>query len=521
MTSFAPDVFVPSSPDVASETATPAASVVLPGPGDVVSGKYRIERVVGEGGMGVVYAAQHLLLDQRVALKVLLVDPIQGAEGAERFVREAQAAARLHSEHLVRVVDAGTVETGAPFLVMEYLEGRDLAEVLRTDGPLRATDVADYILQALAALAKAHAAGIVHRDVKPANLFLSVRDDGSTILKVLDFGISKQRSRKPQWKELTGKTILGTPNYMSPEQLRSSKNVDARADIWSVGVVMYELLCGRPPFDGDEPGEIFSAILETTPESPQAHRPDLTAAWVDVIGKCLERSVDARFQSVMALAAALAPLGSQRWSHLLGEIEGTLAVAVQPLPDMALIEAADEAARSSMRPPRRSPVPDAILRFTRRVRTLAGGTDKTLSADIAAVHGEAPLRRPRIVAALVALAAVLLLALFSFGRHASTATGAQPHVAVAPTSEIVVAPSRSTVDPPAEVVTAAPSLSAVVLAPASAGPPEMPSAPLPLAPDEPLRSPKTPGTFRTLKAGSVPKAGSQPLARPKFLQSWK
>ena len=192
----------------------------MPRPNDLVAGKYCIERVVAEGGMGVVYAAQHLALDQRVALKVLLFDALQAHELVERFVREARAAARLRSEHVVRVTDAGALESGAPFLVMEYLQGCDLAELLRLEGPLPPADVADYALQVLAALAQAHAASIIHRDLKPANLFLSVRDDGSNILKVLDFGISKQTSQKLQWKELTGKAVLGTPNYMSPEQLR-------------------------------------------------------------------------------------------------------------------------------------------------------------------------------------------------------------------------------------------------------------------------------------------------------------
>src|ERR1700690_1764054 len=298
---------------------------VLPVEGGVVAGKYRIEKVVGEGGMGIVYAAHHLVLDQRVALKLLLVDSPSGAETVERFVREAQAAARLRSEHVVRVTDAGTLDSGLPFLVMEYLQGCDLAELADLDGPLQPADMADYLLQVLAALAQAHTAGIVHRDLKPANLFLALRDDGSNIIKILDFGISKQRSERTRWKELTGKAVLGTPAYMSPEQLRSSKTVDARADMWSLGVVMYELLSGKLPFDGEGPGEIFAAILEKTPTSLRTHRPDLHPAWDEIVMRCLQRAPDARFADVGEMARALGPLGSGRWAQTVPAIERVLA----------------------------------------------------------------------------------------------------------------------------------------------------------------------------------------------------
>ena len=237
---------------------------VLPKPGDVVAGKYRIER--------------------RVALKVLLVDAMRGDETVERFVREAQAAARLDSEHVVRVMDAGSLENGLPFFVMEHLEGYDLDEMLTLEGPIEPTMLVDYTLQVLAALAQAHAAGIVHRDLKPANLFLAVTDDGRDIIKVLDFGISKQDSDRAHWKQLTGQGILGTPSYMSPEQLRSSKSVDARADIWSLGVCLYQLATGTLPFDGDGPGEIFTAILEENPILLRKRRPDVPQGLEDIGG---------------------------------------------------------------------------------------------------------------------------------------------------------------------------------------------------------------------------------------------
>ncbi|MGD0674718.1 MAG: serine/threonine-protein kinase, partial [Polyangiaceae bacterium] len=379
----------------AGEGRAGPGSGVLPQPGDVIAGKYRIESVVGEGGMGVVYAAHHMVLDQRVALKLLLVDAVGGDETVERFVREAQAAARLRSEHVVRVTDAGALDHGLPFLVMEFLQGCDLAELLRLEGPLSPTDCADYMLQSLAALAQAHAAGIVHRDLKPANLFLACRDDGSNILKVLDFGISKQQSSRAQWKELTGKAVLGTPAYMSPEQLRSSKNVDARADVWSLGVVVYELLAGRLPFDGDGPGETFAAVLETTPEPLRSHRPELSAEWEGLVLRCLSRDPAMRFQNVAELAHVLIPLSSGRWAHLLPVIEKALA---KPGPHpmsttgSALVQAAVAAAITSLPPP----MPATSAASAPRA-TLA--TDRTLFAEVVPVGDFAPRRRVQMAVA--------------------------------------------------------------------------------------------------------------------------
>jgi serine/threonine-protein kinase len=328
------------------------AAPVLPKPGDLVAGKYRIEKVVGEGGMGVVYAAHHLVLEQRVALKVLLVGATRADDVIERFVREAQAAARLQSEHVVRVMDAGALENELPFFVMEHLEGRDLADMLKTDGPFGVEVLADYALQVLAALAQAHAAGIIHRDIKPANFFLAAVEHDRKIIKILDFGISKQESDRAQWKELTGQSILGTPAYMSPEQLRCSKNVDAGADIWSLGVALYELATGVRPFDGDAPGEIFAAILEKTPAPVRSHRPELPEAFEEVLRRCLQRDRALRFGNVLAMAEAIAPLGSGKWSHLLQGIERALASSKRfTVSNEALVNAAVRIARSTRPPP--------------------------------------------------------------------------------------------------------------------------------------------------------------------------
>ena len=228
----------------------------LPQPGDVLAGKYRVERVLGSGGMGVVVAAMHLTLQERVALKFLLPEGAKKEETVTRFLREARAAAKIKSEHVARVSDVGTLESGAPYLVMEYLDGSDLSALLRRDGPLPPRDAVEYVLQACEALAEAHAVGIVHRDLKPANLFLARHAGGAPRIKVLDFGISKLTARDPSMPPddpsmTRTRAWLGSPLYMSPEQMRSARDVDTRTDIWALGVILYELLSGKPPFDGE------------------------------------------------------------------------------------------------------------------------------------------------------------------------------------------------------------------------------------------------------------------------------
>jgi serine/threonine-protein kinase len=408
---------------------------ILPKAGDIVAGKYRIEKVVGEGGMGVVFAAHHLTLDQRVAVKVLLVDAAQGEEVVERFVREAQAAARVQSDHVVRIMDAGSLDNGLPFLVMERLEGCDLEDLLSLRGPLPLTDVCDYVLQVLAALGKAHAAGIVHRDLKPANLFLHTCDEGTSLVKVLDFGISKQASERVRWKELTGQACLGTPPYMSPEQLRSSKNVDARADLWSLGVVMYELLTGKLPFDGDGPGEIFAAILEKNPLPLTSHRTDVPDALSAIVTRALQRLPDARFAHAGEFAVALAPFGSGRWSHLVAETDQS-AGRVRRATNSALVAAAMAAAQTSFPPPM--------------------ATDTTLAVDLALtptelylptglLHPARPRRptRSRLKFALALASAPTLVFLAMLGRTPAHARTPQIAAAAAPLSSATAEPVLS------------------------------------------------------------------------------
>ena len=216
--------------------------------GDVLAGKYRVERVLGAGGMGVVVAARHLQLDQLVALKFVLPSALDEASAAERFLREARAAVRLKSEHVAKVLDVGTLDTGAPYMVMEYLEGDTLAEVIQRDSPLPVDVACDYMIQACEAMAEAHSLGIIHRDIKPQNLFLTKGVGGKPLVKVLDFGISKMKQPEGAMNLTQTATVMGSPLYMAPEQMRSARNVDGRSDIWALGVVLYELPDQIAPF---------------------------------------------------------------------------------------------------------------------------------------------------------------------------------------------------------------------------------------------------------------------------------
>ncbi len=287
----------------------------LPKPGETLAGKYRIERIIGKGGMGAVLAAHHLLLDQRIAIKFLLGEIAQNDEARRRFTNEGKNAFKIKSEHVCSIFDIGE-EKGMPYMVMEFLDGEDLSQMLEKTGALPVEEAVDYVLQGLEAIAQAHALGIVHRDLKPANLFLHKRTDGSHIVKVLDFGIAKASNPFGETggnHNLTStKSMLGSPLYMSPEQLRSAKNVDARADIWALGVILYELLTGTVPFNGETLGELFIAILEQPPMPVSHKRPDVPQILSDAIMRCLTRQVDARFNNVAELAQAIAPCAPAR-----------------------------------------------------------------------------------------------------------------------------------------------------------------------------------------------------------------
>jgi eukaryotic-like serine/threonine-protein kinase len=277
--------------------------------GDLICGKYLVEGVLGVGGMAFVLSARHLELDQHFALKFLNADFLQEKGVVERFMREAKAACKIRNQHVAQVHDVGSHE-GAPFLVMEHLTGKDLAAVLAEHGPPAILATAEFIVQACEALAVAHSHGIIHRDIKPENLFL-VQHDGPPTLKLLDFGISTA-ALGDRCSTLTGRLMLGTPFYMSPEQVRSSAQADQRSDIWSLGAVLYELLTGALPFKGETVTELCAAVLETEPTPIQTLRRDVPDELCAIVSKCMAKNPADRWQNVAELAQALLPFAPGR-----------------------------------------------------------------------------------------------------------------------------------------------------------------------------------------------------------------
>jgi len=423
----------------------------MPKIGDVIAAKYRLDKVAGEGGMGIVYAAEHLVLKQRVAVKILLPDAVASEAIVERFAREARAAAKIDSEHVARVLDAGTTASGSPFLVMEYLEGCDLEELLELQKTLPVPEAVDYVVQALEGLAHAHAANIVHRDLKPSNLFLACRPDGSNAIKVLDFGISKTTQGKPEDKKLTGQHVLGTPVYMSPEQLRNATEIDARADIWSMGIVAYELLAGEPPFDGEGVGEIFAAILEKEPIPLAERNPTIPREVSDIVARCLRRSPAERWDDVGQLARALAPFGSDPRTTLVDRAEQVLARARHmrapktPLETRRVVAAIDAAATRAMTTATRS-APIALLKQKDVAATIEDG----VGARLVLFARRSPLRA---AGAVVVLVAVLVMSVFGAVRSTRSAaaephtTGSEPMLANAPAAPSTPEGKREDADP--------------------------------------------------------------------------
>jgi len=274
--------------------------------GKIVGGKYRIVRELGRGGMGVVFEAVHEKLGHRVAIKQLTADIRVRPDLLARFDREARAAAKLQSRHVASVIDADTAEDGSPFLVMEYLTGNDLRDELSRRTHLPIGEAVDHVVAACKGMAAAHAAGIVHRDLKPANLFLA-EVDGERVLKVLDFGISKLTEDEVSVTHT--QAMLGTPHYMSPEHVRSTKNVDSRTDIWSLGVILYELISGETPFEGETASALIAAITADEAVPIEQRTADIEPALAEAIAHALSKNAAGRYQTVQALAEAIAPFG--------------------------------------------------------------------------------------------------------------------------------------------------------------------------------------------------------------------
>jgi serine/threonine-protein kinase len=427
--------------------------------GAVLANRYRVECVLGQGGMGVVVKAMHLQLHQPVAMKFLLPEVLGNQQIVQRFLREAQAAVRLKSEHVARVIDVGSLESGAPYMVLEYLEGSDLSNFPRSQ--LSVGIIIDLVLQACEALAEAHSLGIVHRDIKPANFFITRGADGTPLLKVLDFGISKT---PVTGSNLTAtQSVMGTPAYMSPEQMRSSRDVDQRSDIWALGVVLYELLQGAPPFGGDTfSSMVIKVVTEPLPQMTVQLPGELAA----IVYRCLEKDPARRFQNVAELALALAPYA---------QTETQASISVQRTRSIIGLEAHRSAADPG--PPRRA-IPPSTL-------SGAAGARTTPTA-----RG----RRWPIFAALGVLAGVVAIAIV-----ASNGGGSGDGKKV---DGLTPAASPDTAPPPPPVAAAPPA------APPAATPPAVtpPAAP---APNAVAATPSAPPAMITPSATPPPAATAQ------------
>jgi serine/threonine-protein kinase len=282
-----------------------AASTPLPVEGTVVADRYRVERLLGEGGMGLVVSARDLQLGRTVALKFLSPKASDAPDTCERFHREARAVASMRSEHVARILDIGTLPCGAPYLVFEHLTGRDLKQVLAERGRLPIEEALEYVAQACEGMADAHALGVVHRDLKPSNLFLTRDADGAPLVKVLDFGISKLPAESLHPNLTSSRFSLGSPQYMSPEQIEEPSKVDRRADLWSLGVILYELVTGRGPFQAASTTGLFVSIATRAPTPIATHRSDVPPALESIIFKCLEKKQNRRWPDAASLARAL------------------------------------------------------------------------------------------------------------------------------------------------------------------------------------------------------------------------
>jgi len=449
-------------------------------PGQVLAGKFRVERVIGQGGMGIVVEATHLALDQRVAIKFLRHEARLLPDVVARFDREARSAVKLKSEHVARVIDVGKTDDGTPFMVMEYLDGQDLSQRLLSGGALPISEAVEYVIQACEGVGEAHAKGIVHRDLKPENLFLVDRDGGWKQVKVLDFGISKAaltgNASSVDMSVNATSSIMGSPYYMSPEQLRSTKSVDHRADVWSLGVVLFELLTGTTPFDETlEFTELVAEILEAPHRRLREFRPDAPEALERVVDKAMAKDRASRFQSTAELAIALLPFGPSR-ARVSAERTTSISRAAGLLGDPGIMfppsvspPAPDErTSHVTPMPPMRQPglpsIPDAVQ----------SQPSFPTNAPVETVTPRVePARRkkPSVVAVFFAalallgigggLAAVVIRTLtppapVAAGSSAVTALATQEHTAVLPPAASAP-PAVDTAVPTASVATTKPS----------------------------------------------------------------
>ena len=438
--------------------------------GTVIDGKYRVDEVLGRGAMGVVVAATHQQLGERVALKFLRYRAKGGASDdfQSRFKREARVSARLKNEHITRVIDVGVWRDKVPYMVMDYLTGTDLRQVIKGGGALPIHMAIDYTVQICDGIAEAHAHGIVHRDLKPSNLFITKRPDGSDLLKILDFGISKWTAGEAEIDELTQTgVVLGSPKYMSPEQLFGSSEVDSRADVWSIGAILYEMLCGRPPFDLPTFTKICAELsTDRPPPSLVERRPEITPEVEAVVMRCFVRTPDKRIQNVAELAGALLEaVGAPFAEAVRNKIQVTLdprgtgrdpLVSSGGLPlTTGTYNSMSASTGSGVRPPVRSGGPPGS--------EVTGASPTSISGSL----GQPERKRPWALIGLGATAAVGLLVYFvGFSGHGTAPPTAPSAAALPPPPAANTATSATT----ASTSTAAASATDTPSATASANP---------------------------------------------------
>jgi serine/threonine protein kinase len=394
------------------------------GPGDVIADKFRVERYVGEGGMAFVLEATHLELDERVALK--FIHPAFRKQEAivARFRAEARASARMKGEHIARVMDVSSTEDGHPFIVMEYLDGEDLGQVIeRRVLPDRAEAIG-WLIETCEALAEAHANGIVHRDVKPENLFLVARLGGRKSVKLLDFGISKlalTSGTNASSGLHVGVTLIGTPSYMAPEQIRSAKNADPRSDQWSVGAVLFELLSGRLPFEGPSVPDVCRDVLESPHRRLRDIVPDLDPALELIVDRCLEKDAANRFASVGDLALALLPYAHPRYHANVDRMIKLLRAAGLTTAQLASIPPPAPPAATS------GPPDDPLRVSLPRVNTL----DQSGASEVPHPRAQEKSNKPLLALAFAALL-IAGVAAFLFLRPSPPNASSPPEEAVKP-----------------------------------------------------------------------------------------
>jgi hypothetical protein len=361
--------------------------------GSLVAGKLRIERVLGQGGMGTVYVATHLGLDQQVAIKVLDPALAQNTELVQRFVREARASAKLKSDHVCRVMDVGALADGLPYIEMEMLVGEDLGQLIER-APLPTETAAEHVLQACIAIAEAHTLGIVHRDLKPANLFVTHRLDGSVLVKVLDFGIATAPAEQQELKITKTTAVMGSPGYMSPEHLRSARDVDARSDIWALGVILYEAASGKLPFVAQTITELAVKVVMDQPDPLGEVDPRYAA----IVARCLEKDPAQRYQNVAGLAFDLSPLAGPT-------AQASLMMVERLSPGGATARVPDSRSPSGAV---RSPIVAPPVRSSQVVETTLGAAAGVSSPMLAVAPKKK--RGAAVIAAIVVLGAAVVAA---------------------------------------------------------------------------------------------------------------